>query len=78
MSIKRLFFALILTFCLAFAVACGDDDGDTDDGNNSNSQSSCTSTHECVNGVCECTTEGKQGDPCTDSDACVDECEVCS
>lgn len=37
----------------------------------------CDSSSECINDVCECTTEGKEGVPCSDPDSCVAECEVC-
>lgn len=57
---------------LMLLVACaggGDDEVIT--------EQTCTSSHECVNGVCECTTAGKDGDSCTSDEACPDECEVC-
>ncbi len=38
---------------------------------------SCVTKHECDNGVCECTTEGKEGEACDDQEACVAACEVC-
>ena len=78
MLMKRLFFILCLSFSLAVATGCGDDGGD--DGNNtteSSSSETCTSSHECINGMCECTTDGKDGEACTDDTACEDECEVC-
>ncbi|MFP4599981.1 MAG: hypothetical protein ACLFVJ_17115 [Persicimonas sp.] len=79
MSIRRLFFILCLSFSLALSVSCGDDGGDDGDNNTSSSSSeTCSSSHECVNGACECTTSGKEGDACTDDDACEDECEVCA
>jgi hypothetical protein len=69
--LRGLFLSAALTTTLAL-VGCG---GTIED-NNSSQQ--CESSHQCTNGVCECTTEGKEGDACTDDDACVDECEVCS
>jgi hypothetical protein len=60
-----LFTALILSLA-----ACG---GSDDTGNSQ----SCTSTHECVNGVCECTTSSISGTSCTEA-TCEDECEVCT
>ncbi len=69
MSLSTLFFAGALSLA-----ACGGDGGNT----NNNSNQTCRSNHQCVNDVCECTTEGKSGDSCTDNDSCPSECEVCS
>ena len=53
--------------------AAGDDGAEV----TSSSMQTCDSSHQCINDVCECTTEGLEGTSCTDDDACVDECEVC-
>ncbi|MBL4688235.1 MAG: hypothetical protein JKY37_26850 [Nannocystaceae bacterium] len=54
----------------------GDDGDDADDGADE-SMESCVSNHECINDVCTCTTPGKEDEACSDTDLCVDECEVC-
>ena len=78
----KLVCAAILTLGLAHAAGCSD--SETEGGTNStnstssSSNSSCDSAHQCINGACECTTPGKDGDPCTDEDECPSECEVCS
>ena len=63
----------------------GGDDGGTvgggdggGGGQNTSSSETCDSRHECINDACQCTTPGLEGTACTDNDACVDECEVCS
>lgn len=70
MSIKRAFFAFAFSFFLVFAMACGSEEEST--------ETTCDSSHECINDVCECTTEGKDGEACTDNDTCPEECEVCT
>lgn len=65
-SIKALLPALMVAFFLVFGAACGDE----------STSESCESSHDCVNGVCECTTEGKDGESC-EEDTCEEECEVC-
>lgn len=52
-------------------------DGADDAPATSMSMETCDSTHECINDVCTCTTPGKEDQSCTNTDACVDECEVC-
>jgi hypothetical protein len=52
-------------------------DGADDAPATSMSMETCDSSHACVNDVCECTTPGKEEQPCTDDVACEDECEVC-
>lgn len=62
---------LSLVFAVLFGLAaCGGSSSATTDG------TSCVSTHECVNGVCECTTSGLDGTSCNE-DSCEDTCEVC-
>ena len=80
MSVKRLLSMLVIAVFFAMAMACGSDDDDenNDPNNNNNYEQTCFSSHECINDVCECTTDGMEGEPCTDNDACEDECEVCT
>lgn len=62
----------------------GNDGGDApDDGGDGaeetgSSMQTCESMHSCINDVCTCETPGLEDQSCTDNDACVDECEVCS
>mgnify|MGYP003383154091 CR=1 FL=1 len=68
------FFSLgILASMISGPLGCGD----SGSGGSSSSQQSCESFHECTNGVCECTTEEKDGQSCEEED-CEDDCEVCS
>lgn len=55
----------------------GDDDDDDDSSMEDSSMEECNTNHMCINDVCECTTPGKEEQPCTDEEKCVDECEVC-
>ena len=66
--------------------ACDDEDdgGDSagDSANSSNGMTSsseevCQSSHQCINDVCTCQTPGLVDMPCTDEDACEEECEIC-
>jgi len=50
--------------------------GDSGTGEGGSTGESCSTFHECTNGVCECTTEGKEGVACEEA-TCADECEVC-
>jgi hypothetical protein len=52
----------------------GDDGGD--DGGDTTSGQTCTSSHVCVNDVCNCGDDGK-GMSCTDDTKCESECRVC-
>ena len=61
---------------IATLVACGGSNSNNNPNNNSNS-TTCNSTHQCVNGDCECTTSGLSGTSCEES-SCEDTCEVCS
>ncbi|NUP07503.1 MAG: hypothetical protein HOW73_15750 [Polyangiaceae bacterium] len=77
---KKTLALLTSLFAVVVFVGCGDDGGDdSDDGSEGGSGSSteCSSFHECINGACECTTEGKEGQSCSE-DTCEDECEVCN
>lgn len=65
----RLATPFLLAGGLALATACSS--------SSSSSNSSCESFHECVNGVCECTTPGLEGTSCSE-DSCESQCEVCS
>jgi len=65
----------ILTSVFSGPLGCGD--SGTGGSGNGSSQQSCESFHECINGVCECTTESKEGQSCEEDD-CEDDCEVCS
>lgn len=69
----------VLGFALSiFAgpLGCGDS-GTGGSSAGGGSSTSCESFHQCTNGVCECTTTGKEGQSC-EEDACEDDCEVCS
>ncbi len=86
LKLQRLFIPLFVAGLL-FSVACDDEGGDDDDSSSSSSSgSNCSSTRECLNGVCECTTSGKEGTACCDVDDCggddpnncPDKCQVCS
>lgn len=58
----------------------GDDGGNGDEGGNgmtSSSSETCVSNHTCINGVCTCQTPGLKDMPCSDDDACEEECEIC-
>lgn len=66
MTIKHFFLFVAMAFVLSFGAACGE-----------TSAEECESSHSCTNGVCECTTEGKEGEPCDDADSCPEQCEVC-
>jgi hypothetical protein len=44
----------------------------------SSSQQTCVTNHTCINDACTCDTPGLEGAPCTDDDACVEECEICN
>lgn len=73
---KRLASILVLVATSALTAACGSDTGDGGGGSGSTS-TNCKSSHQCINGACTCTTAGKDGNSCTDADACVSECKVC-
>jgi hypothetical protein len=47
-------------------------------GMTSSSQQTCVTNHTCINDACTCDTPGLEGAPCTDDDACVEECEICN
>lgn len=64
------------TVCTA-AVGCGDSTSDGNGGSTGTGSQTCDSSHECINDVCTCSTEGKDGTSCTDEDLCETECEVC-
>ncbi len=73
--------SLVLIATSFFAVACGGEDTSSNNNNNNQSmmtQETCRSSHDCINGICECKTPGKDGNSCSDNDACKKECEVCS
>lgn len=90
---KNVLLALSITLCAAVSfVACGDsgggaggsnsgpsggDDGGGDDGGSVTSGQTCTSSHVCVNDVCNCGDDGK-GKSCTDDTKCQSECKTCS
>ena len=60
---------LLAIWVFAAAMSCGGED--------STSNSTCNSTHECMNDVCQCTTSGKSGNSC-EKDKCESQCEVCT
>lgn len=67
----------------ANATDSGDDSGNDSGDDSSNSQTSsseetCVSSHQCINGACTCQTPGLEDQPCTDDEACEEECEICS
>ena len=88
MKLKLLTWIGALGLAMA-ALACsgddgGDDDGSSGSGSTGSSSSNCASDWECLNGACQCTTSGKQGDSCCHPDDCNDSsncdaaCEVCN
>ena len=54
----------------------GNDSGN-DSGMTSSSEETCQSNHACINDACTCQTPGLEDMPCTDDEACVEECEIC-
>jgi len=76
---------ITLAFLVLLASACADDEGGSSSGSDGSSSSSetCERDWSCLNGSCECTNEGVEGDSCCDpdecsgSDACDVRCEVC-
>lgn len=84
---------LSLTLFMPLAACDEEDDGGDDSagdsangtegsGNSGNSQTSsseevCQSSHECINDVCTCQTPSLEDMPCTDDEACEEECEIC-
>ncbi len=64
--------SLVLSAILLAVVGCGVET------NEDNSGQTCESSHECINDVCECKTEGNAGNSCDDNDSCVEACEVCN
>lgn len=89
---KELLKTWMVCLALIAPVACDEDEGGDDSGGDSanateggadegmesSSQEVCDSRHECINGACTCQTPSLEDAPCTDEDACVDECEICS
>ncbi len=65
--------SLLLSAILLAVVGCAGENSNDD-----NSSGTCTSSHECINGACQCTTEGKSGNACDDPDDCESACEVCN
>lgn len=72
---KRLASILVLVATSALTAACGSDSGGS--GGSGSTSTNCESSHQCINGACTCTTSGKDGNSCTDNDACESECKVC-
>ncbi len=71
MNSRRHFFLIAAFFisALAFAPACGETETSSEE---------CNSSHICVNNDCQCQTEGKEGQSCSNDEACVEECRVCN
>lgn len=73
---KKMFALLTVALGLGVAslsgAACGNGTttGDTTSGQ------SCSSSHVCINGACNCGSDGK-GNSCTDDTKCEAECKVC-
>jgi hypothetical protein len=91
MKLKALTWIATAGIAIAALACSGDDDGSSGSGSGSGSSesttsgsSNCASDWECVNGACQCTTSGKEGnscchpDDCTDSSNCDAACEVCN
>jgi hypothetical protein len=55
----------------------GNNSGNSGNGMTSSSSETCMSSHDCINGSCVCQTPGLEDMPCTDDDACAEECEIC-
>lgn len=51
--------------------------GNSGNGMTSSSEEVCMSSHQCINDACTCQTPGLEDMPCTDDDACEEECEIC-
>lgn len=84
-SISSWMISLVLFMPLA---ACDDEDDSGDDsagdsandsgnGMTSSSEETCVTQHQCINDTCTCQTPGLEDQPCTDEEACVEECEIC-
>jgi len=73
---KKMFALLTVALGLGvtslFGAACGN--GSTS-GSTTGGQT-CTSAHVCINGACNCGSDGK-GSSCTDDAKCDAECNVC-
>ncbi len=76
------FRAVMFLAASAFLVACGATDTT---GTGGGGGTSCSSTHECVNGACKCTSGTKNGSSCCDpsdsscstSQQCPEFCKTC-
>ncbi len=55
----------------------GNSDSNSGNAQTSSSMETCQSSHDCINDVCTCQTPGLEDMPCTDDDACAEECEIC-
>lgn len=55
----------------------GNASNDSSNSQTSSSEETCVTNHQCINGACTCQTPGLEDQPCTDDDACVEECEIC-
>ncbi len=55
----------------------GNSGNDSANSQTSSSEETCVTMHQCLNGVCTCQTPGLEDQPCTDEDACPEECEIC-
>ncbi len=70
----------VLGIGLTFGALAGCGDSSSGSGGSSSSTTSgsnCTSAHVCVNGACNCGSDGK-GQSCTDDTKCVTECRTCT
>jgi hypothetical protein len=83
----RIIFSALSVVVLLGLVACGDDGDDGTDGDGSSENtgagagdsSECVSNSECINGACQCLTEGREGESCGPTvDDCESQCEVCN
>jgi len=78
---KKIFAVAVIGFGIGLASLAGCSKSTNGSGGGSSQSTTagqnCTSSHLCVNGVCNCGADGK-GNSCTDDTKCVDECQVCT
>ncbi len=69
--------AILSLAFVVVALACGGGNEKTSTRTNSQGQT-CSSSHECINDSCTCTSGPKKGNACDTDDKCVAQCETCS
>ena len=78
---KKIFAVAVIGFGIGLASLAGCSKSTSGSGGGSSQSTTagqnCTSSHLCVNGACNCGTDGK-GMSCTDDTKCVAECQVCT